>query len=55
MPIQFEEVSAQIERPSQSESPSPTPSASAPGEDFDTQLDRALCLRAERAARVAAE
>ncbi|MDB5274935.1 MAG: hypothetical protein JWO58_3302 [Chitinophagaceae bacterium] len=55
MPIQFEEISAQIDTSSQSQAPSPTAAASPPSEDFEGQLDRALRLRAERAERVSAE
>jgi hypothetical protein len=55
MPIQFEEVSAQIEPAPQSHAPSPTVAASPPSEDFEGQLDRALRLRAERAERISAE
>jgi hypothetical protein len=55
MPIQFEEVSAQIDPSPQGQAPSPTAAASAPSEDFEGQLDRALRLRAERAERISVE
>ena len=50
MPIQFEEVTGQIDAPS-----SPGASASTPppaSEDLDARLERALALQAERAARL---
>ena len=52
-PIQFEEVTAQIERDPQT---GPTSQAqqpqAAPAEDLAAQLDRELRLRAERMSRV---
>lgn len=55
MPIHFEEVTGEIERPERSESePQRTPMPVT--EDvFDLRLERALRLMAERAARLAAD
>jgi hypothetical protein len=55
MPIQFEEVTGQIDRAPSASGPSPTAPSSAPDEDVETQIDRNLRMREERAARICAE
>ena len=56
MPIQFEEVTGQIDRSgSSSGGSSPTAPTSAPTEDFETQLERTLRIRMERTDRVSAD
>jgi len=55
MPIQFEEVTGQIDRSPPPGGTPPTTPSTAPNEDFDSQLERSLRMRDERAARVSAE
>jgi hypothetical protein len=55
MPIQFEEVTGQIDRSPPASGSSSTAPSSAPNEDIEAQLDRSLRMREERAARICAE
>lgn len=55
-PIQFEEITGQIERDPQTRPGGEIePPESAPTEDLGAQLDRELRLRAERSARLSAD
>jgi hypothetical protein len=55
MPIQFEEVTGQIDHPPPSSGTPPTAPSSGSNEDFETQLEHSLRMRDERAARVSAD
>ena len=56
MPITFEEVTGEIQREPQAQGAGAAAApAPAPAEDFAVQLERELCLRAERAARLSAD
>ena len=55
MPIQFEEITGQIDRSPPSSGTPPTAPSTAPNEDFDSQLERCLHMRDERAARLSAD
>ena len=52
MPITFEEVTADIEIEPQQRGAGSEASAAAPAADIDEQIEQALRLRAERAARL---
>jgi len=52
MPITFEEVSAEVTAPPAGNAESAAPAPAAPAELPPDQLDRALRLLAERAARI---
>jgi hypothetical protein len=54
MPITFEEVTADIEREPQERGAPSDASAAAPAQDVGEQIEQALRLRAERAARLCA-